>query len=406
MGVFTMPSLGSDMEAGTLVEWMVGPGDSVKRGDVVAVVETQKGAIEIEVFEAGTVHDLTANLGEELPVGAPLAFILGEGEEAPAAPAKAAQAPAAPPEKADVQPSEPPRAPGSETAPPPAAAAITLTPPGGVMASPAARRRAHELGIDLDAIKGTGLGGAIQLSDVETASAPAEKAKPKAAEVPSPMAEMRKAIAAAMTRAKREIPHLYVGQTIAIDASTKWLSAHNENRPPTERLLLGALFVRAAVIAASKVKVVNGHYENDAFQPSDVVHAGVAVALRGGGLVAPAILDAQDKTLSETMASMRDLVSRARAGRLKASEMTMGTLTVSALGESGAETMTGVIFPPQVAVLCLGAPQTRPWIVDGALAPCQTIHAALSLDHRIGDGRQASAFLTAFDAALQTPEAL
>lgn len=410
MGVFSMPSLGADMEAGTLVEWLVKPGDAVKRGDVVAVVETQKGAIEIETFEAGTVHQLEAELGQRLPVGAPMAVIVAEGGAAPPdalAPVHADPAPepaAAPAPKVE---------PDIAARPPRAAAPQSIAQPsGGVAASPAARRRASELGVDLAIVTGTGLGGAVQLADVEGAAAGSSTqtiARPTPATEaaqPSPMAEMRKAIAAAMARSKREIPHFYVSQTIDLTPAIGWLEAANAGREPVNRILMGALFVRASVRAAAKVPTVNGHYGNDAFSPSTPVHAGVAVALRGGGLVAPAIIDAENLTLDETMAAMRDLVTRARAGRLRGSEMTMGTITISALGDTGAEAMSGVIFPPQVALVGIGAPQRRPWVVDASVEPRDTVTITLSVDHRVCDGRQAARFLAEFEASMQSPEAL
>jgi pyruvate dehydrogenase E2 component (dihydrolipoamide acetyltransferase) len=412
MGVFSMPSLGADMEDGTLVEWMIKPGDTVKRGDVAAVVETQKGAIEIEVFEEGTVHQLTAELGQKLPVGAPLALILGQGEAAPDTPPASPEPRPAPP-SAPSSPAPTVEPTVAEAPPRPAAAPTPVArPPQDVAASPAARRRAAELGVDLATVAGTGLGGAIQLADVEgavgvapaktgTAAVPAHEAVK-----PSPMAEMRKAIAAAMSRSKREIPHFYVSQTIDLTPAAQWLEAANADRRPSERLLMGALFVRASALAAARIKAVNGHYTNDAHVSSDTVHAGVAVALRGGGLVAPPVFDAQDKTVDETMAAMRDLVTRARAGRLRGSELTMGTITISALGDTGAEAMSGVIFPPQVALVGIGAPQKRPWVTGDRVVPRKTVTVTLSVDHRVCDGRQAARFLAAFDDLMQSPEAL
>lgn len=408
--MFEMPSLGADMEAGTLVEWMVKPGDTVKRGDVVAVVETQKGAIEIETFQAGTVHHLEADLGQKLPVGGPLAVILGDGEEAPTEPAAAPKEVHAEPEQPAASQPPPPPEPiaAPATAPPEPAQAVPSS--AALMATPVARRRAAELSVDLGQITGTGLGGAIQLADVEAAHSGSAESKP-AEVIPerkpaSPMAEMRKAIAAAMSRSKREIPHLYVSQTLDLEPATQWLAKANQGRDPASRLLMGALFVRATALAAAKVSVVNGQYVGDPFEPTKSVHAGVAVALRGGGLVAPALMDAQDLRLDETMSGMRDLVTRARAGRLRGSEMTMGTITISALGETGAEAMTGVIFPPQVALLCIGAPQRRPWVVGDQVEPRQTVTVTLSLDHRVGDGRQAARFLEAFESFMQAPENL
>jgi pyruvate dehydrogenase E2 component (dihydrolipoamide acetyltransferase) len=409
MGIFTMPSLGADMEAGKLVEWMVKPGDTVKRGDVVAVVETQKGAIEIEIFEEGKVSELTAELGTELPVGAPLAVVLKPGEAPPAPEAAPAPEPTAAPKPAPVPEPEPAMVATVPAPAPPAAPAPVAAPGAGPMASPAARVRAHELGIDLATLKGSGPGGVIVLGDVEATGTPTPKpeAAPKPKPTGSPMEEMRKAIAAAMTRAKRTIPHFYLSETIDVDPAIRFLEERNADRPPTERVLLGAVFVRAATIAASKVPVMNGHFTEEAgYQPSDTVNPGVAVALRGGGLVAPALMDAVDMSLDDTMAGMRDLVSRARAGRLRSSEMTMGTITVSSLGDTGAEAMTGVIFPPQVALIGLGAPHLRPWVVEGEVVPRHVVTLTVSADHRVSDGRQVARFIAAFEAAVQSPEEL
>lgn len=390
MGVFTLPSLGSDMEKGTLVEWLVGPGDTVHRGDVVAVLETQKGAIEIECFQEGTVQELLAETGKELPVGAPLATIVAPGETAPEV--EIQQPPVGQP--------APSAAPDIETAP---ETALLFT-SGDVPASPAARRRARELNINLAAIKGSFSGGQIVLADVEAAAA--EKPQLDQGEPQTAMANMRQAIGAAMTQSKRTIPHFYVSHTIDIQPSVDWLAAHNAGVPPAERILMGALFVCAAVRAAERVRVMNGRYEDGAFSPSERVNAGIAVALRGGGLVAPALIDADKMSLAETMGGLRDLVSRARAGRLRNSEMTEGTITISSLGETGAEEMTGVIFAPQVALVCLGAPQTRPWVVGDKVIPRTVVTVSVSADHRVSDGRQAAQFLQEFNAAISDPETL
>lgn len=408
MGVFKMPSLGADMEVGTLVDWLVQPGDKVNRGDVVAVVETQKGAIDIETFEEGTVHSLVAEIGQELPVGAPLAVILAEGETAPTHAEQPQPEPPMMPEPA--APPEPDMAAGA-----PAAAPRMVTPPPGQPAtqagdravSPAARVRAKELGIELSAIHGSGPNGAVVLADIEPpAPAPATQSSAPPRRIESPREEMRKAIAAAMARSKQTIPHFYLSHTIDIQATTDWLADHNKGASPADRMIMSALFVRASALAAEKVPVLNGRYLEDGFHPADTVNPGVAIALRGGGLVAPALMNATSMTLQETMDGIRDLVSRARAGRLKSSELTQGTLTVSALGESGPESMTGVIFPPQVALIGLGAPQIRPWIHEGAVVPRTTITVVVSADHRVADGRQAAKFIASFESLIQNPESL
>ena len=389
MAVFAMPSLGADMEAGTLVEWLVKPGDRVSRGDVVAVVETQKGAIEIEIFEDGVVDRLDAQVGDRLPVGAPLAVIHGAQEAA--APAEAAPVPPAP------EPA-PPRKPVVAEAPPLAPSAPAAAP----AASPAARALAAERGIELAGLVGSGPGGAILLADVE-AAAPKPTERP-AAKPGLDLAGMRAAIAAAMARSKREIPHYYLAQTVDLQPAADWLSATNAALPPEARLLMGALFVKAAARAARAVPEMSGRYEGGIFRASERVHAGVAVSLRGGGLIAPAIRDADGLELDDLMAAMRDLVARVRSGRLRSSEMTDGTITVSSLGEGGADALTGVIYPPQVALVGFGAPVRRPWVVDSDIVPRTVVTVTLAADHRASDGRRGAKFLVEIDKLLQSPE--
>lgn len=395
MGTFSLPSLGSDMEAGTLVEWLVVPGDTVRRGDVVAVLETQKGAIEIECYEEGTVEALLVETGEKLPVGTPLARIRSREETTMESDTQ----------RTPVSKKEP-------AAPVPATDEVlkTVTRPPKVVqrdvvpASPAARKRAAELDVNLKQIAGSFPGGRIVLADVEGAISGAARRAP---EEPLSAAEnMRQAIGAAMTQAKRSIPHFYLSQQIDVQRAMDWLAKHNEGVPPADRILIGALFVRATVRAAKTVDVMNGHYTDGRFRPADKVNVGVAVALRSGGLVAPALISADEMTLHEIMDGMRDLVSRARAGRLRNSEMTEGTITVSSLGDAGAEEMIGVIFPPQVALVCLGAPQVRPWVISGEVVPRTIVKLSVSADHRVSDGRQAAKFIAEFSSAISEPETL
>jgi pyruvate dehydrogenase E2 component (dihydrolipoamide acetyltransferase) len=414
---FLMPSLGADMEAGTLVEWRVGPGDRVSKGDVVAVVETQKGAIEIEIFEDGTVGEILVPVGQEVPVGTPLARVDGKGEAAAPPPAEAAPPaaaapeppppppPAAPPPPEPVAaPPEAPPPPAPAEAPPPAAAA---PPPAERRAvSPAARRRAAELGVDLGALEGSGPEGAITLADVE-ARAPAPAAaveRPRRAGFDP--AEMRKAIAAAMSRSKREIPHYYLTQTIELTRALAWLEAVNRDRPPPERLLPAALLLKASALALKKAPELNGFWGEGGFRPGPGIHVGWAIALRGGGLVAPAIRDADGMPLPELMAALRDLVQRARAGGLRSSELTDPTITVTSLGERGAESVIGVIYPPQVAILGFGRIVERPWAIAGALAVRPVVSASLAADHRASDGHRGGLLLAEIDRLLQEPDAL
>ncbi len=398
MGLFKMPSLGADMEAGKLTEWMVKPGDRVKRGDIVAVVETQKGAIEIEVFQDGTVQSLLIEPGATVPVGTPMAEIAGAGE--------AATPTAAPP----------PAAPEPTTAPSPPVAPAPVVPAGAERrVSPAARALAAEKGLDLTGIAGTGPEGAIVHADIEAALKGAAPTTPKqsAPKQPAPkpaagfdFGAMRTAIAAAMARSKREIPHYYLEHSIDMTAALAWLGRTNESRPPADRLLAGAMLIKAVAIALKRFPEFNGFYEDGQFRPGESVHLGVAIAIRGGGLVAPAIHDTDTLSLDDVMAALRDLTARVRAGRFRGSELSDPTITVSSLGERGVEALYAVIYPPQVAIIGMGSIVERPWVVDGKVAPRAVVTATLSADHRVSDGHRGALLLRKIDDLLQEPEAL
>jgi pyruvate dehydrogenase E2 component (dihydrolipoamide acetyltransferase) len=347
---FKMPALGADMEEGKLLEWKVKAGDAVKRGDVVAVVDTTKAAVDVEIWHDGTVHELLTQPGETVPVGTVMAHLLAPGEVA--VPETAARKPA----------------------------------------SPAARKRARELEGDLEKIAGTGPHGAITVEDVERAAKAA--AAPAAAAPVDRAGEMRKAIAAAMSRSKREIPHYYLSETVPLTNAQGWLEAENARRPLTERLLMAALFLKATAAACKQYPEMNGHYRDNSFHPSGAVHVGVAISLRQGGLVAPAIHDAETLSLGDVMKKLTDLVKRARAGSLRSSEMSDPTITVTNLGEGGVETVFGVIYPPQVALVGFGA------VKEGRVV------ASVSADHRVSDGHRGALFLAALSRLLQEPEKL
>jgi pyruvate dehydrogenase E2 component (dihydrolipoamide acetyltransferase) len=384
---FRMPSLGADMEAGTLVEWLVKPGDTVKRGDVVAVVETQKGAIEIEIFHDGVVSELAVPVGQQVPVGTVLARLDGELAAAPSV------ALAAPAPTLVVPPPEPvaPR-------PPPA-------PSGRVKVSPAARRLADERDVDIQRLKGTGPGGAISVADVEAAK-PVPTPETRRLRTGFDPTAMRQAIAAAMSRSKREIPHYYLSETVNVSAALAHLERLNKNRSPLERVLPAALFLRAIARTMTKLPELNGFWEEGRFHPGDGVHIGWAIALRGGGLVAPAIRDADKRSLDELMAAMRDLVQRARSSGLRSSELSDPTITVTSLGDRGAESVLPIIYPPQVAMIGIGRVVTRPWVVDGAIGPRPVVTMTLAGDHRASDGHRGGLLLAEIDRLLQEAEAL
>ncbi len=381
MAEFRMPSLGADMEAGTLVEWLKAPGDIITRGDIIAVIETQKGAIEIEVFESGELTELLVKPGTTVPVGTPIA-VINSGEPETEVEHPQVVLPKIPPPQAASTPSPEPEMPPYRT----------------VKVSPAARRLASERKVDITKIAGTGPGGAIISKDVIANVS----IQPRGLD----LAEMRKAIAAAMARSKREIPHYYLSHTVDLTQASEWLVQTNADRLPAERLLMGALFLKATALAIAQRTGFNGHFTDGAFQPSGPVHTGVAISIRGGGLVSPALRDTNTLTLDNLMVKMRDLVNRARQGRLRSSEITDATVTISSLGERGVERLYGVIYPPQVALVGFGRVTRKPVVVGDAVLPRPTVVVTLAADHRVSDGQAGARLLADIDTLLQKPETL
>jgi len=375
---FRLPALGADMDEGTVVQWNVAPGDAVKRGQVVAVVETDKGAIDVEIFEDGVVRELVVQPGTKVPVGTVLARLEAAGQSAPPSPA-----------------------------PGPAAAAQGAA-GSRARISPAARVRARELGVEVASLTGTGPGGAITIEDVEKAKRPAQPSRepPAAKAGEHDMAQaggMRAAIATAMSRSKREIPHYYLSLTKDVTGAVDWLAARNASVPVTERLLFTALLIKAVALTCRDVQGFSGFYRDGRYEPGPSVHVGVAVALRGGGLVAPAIMDTADKPLSALMEEFRQLVMRARGGRLRASELAAPSIIVTSLGDADVDAVFPIIQPPQVAIVGSGAVSSRPWVVDGKVEPRQLIVLSLGADHRVTDGRLGAQFLAGIAERLAAP---
>jgi pyruvate dehydrogenase E2 component (dihydrolipoamide acetyltransferase) len=271
-----------------------------------------------------------------------------------------------------------------------------------VRISPYARRIATERGVDIRQISGTGPGGAIQSSDVL-------RAEPRPAEPSGPLSaaeRMQRAIAAAMSRANEEIPHYYVEHTIDMANALAWLRDTNASLGVNERLVPGVLVLRAVALALRKHKQLNATWQGGQVVPSAGIHVGLAVSLRGGGLVAPALRNTDQGSLADLMARMTDLVSRARVGALRSSEMTSPTITLTALGERGVENVIPIIFPPQVAIVGCGATLDRPWVVDGQVAIRPVMRVTLGGDHRVSNGHEGARFLTTLERLLQEPEKL
>jgi len=281
----------------------------------------------------------------------------------------------------------------------------TAPPPPRLRVSPLARRLARDRGVDLATVHGTGRGGAITAQDVRD-SAPATPAATAASDRGTRSEAMRHAIGVLMARSKREVPHYYLSTTVDLARATAHLASLNAERPLGQRLVPAALLLAAAARAARKVPQVNGFWQDGGFVAAEHVNLGMAVSLRGGGLVAPAIADADRLGADELMAALRDLVSRARAGHLRQSEMTCGTITVTNLGDRGVESVFGVIYPPQVALVGFGRVVERPWAVDGMLGVRPVVTVTLSADHRATDGHVGGLYLTAIEDLLRRPEDL
>lgn len=396
MAEFLMPILGADMLSATLVEWKKKPGDPVEKGEILAEVETDKGVIEVENFTDGVLEKILVETGTEVPVGTPLAIIREAG--APAAPISTEIPRPVPPRPKTISPVIPPT--------------IRLSETGRIRISPLARKRAESLGVDLTKVKGTGPGGAITREDVEQAAAgkPAVEKAPVDRTFGLPpldrTARMRQAIAAAMARSKREIPHYYLQTTVDLHRAMTWLTEENQKRSVPDRLLYGVLLIKAVALALREVPELNAVWKEGKVVQSEAIHIGVAISLRQGGLVAPALHNADRLDLDTLMRQFRDLVQRARSGSLRSSEFSDPTITVTSLGEQGVEGIYPIIYPPQVAIVGFGKIVERPWVVEGKVIPRPVITASLAGDHRVTDGHRGGLFLAAVDRLLQEPRRL
>ena len=406
-----MPSLGADMTEGTVLEWLVAPGDVVHRGDIVAVVDTTKSAVEVECFDDGVVTSLDVDPGTKVPVGTVLAHLAPPGGATTTVPAADASAHT----DADA-PASPDAATPPAATPPPAPSRLPHRGgPGRI--SPLARRLADELGVDLATVHGTGLHGVIRAEDVRAAAGPgpaaaAPSTTPATGAASPPVAghdsparalDMRRSIAALMTRSNAEIPHYHLTLTVDLNRTLAWVRERNLELSLAERLVPAACLLRATALAALEVPELNGHWVQDAFRPAERVDLGLILSLRSGGLLVPAIAAAEELDAVAMMARVRDLTRRARGGRLRGSDLDPPSLTVSNLGDQGVESVAGVIYPPQVALVGFGAVSERPWAVDGMLGVRPLVTVTLAADHRATDGAIGSRFLRALDRALQDP---
>ncbi len=421
-----MPALSPTMTEGTLARWLKKEGDSVKSGDVIAEIETDKATMEVEAVDEGVLgRILVADGTAGVKVNEPIAVLVAEGESVPPAGA----APAAPPAAAPPPPA------------PQAAAPVTAAPQGAparnghdagerVFASPLARRMAQQAGIDLATLKGSGPNGRIVKADIEavrsgagaaptaTATAPAPTPAPKpAAPAPAiaaphrlvPHSSMRKVIARRLAEAKQTVPHFYASIDVELDALLKLRAELNakspKDGPGAFKLSVNDLVIKAAAVTLRRVPKVNASFTDEATVLYDDVDISVAVSIPDG-LITPIVRKADQKGLAAISNEMKDLAARAKAGKLKPEEFQGGGFSISNMGMYGVSTFAAIINPPQAAILAVAAGQQRPVVKDGRLAVATVMTCTLSVDHRIVDGALGAEWLAEFKRVVEDPLSL
>jgi pyruvate dehydrogenase E2 component (dihydrolipoamide acetyltransferase) len=421
----TMPQMGADMVEGTLVRWLKQVGDEVKRGDIIAEIETDKATVELEAFESGTILRLVASEGEVVPVGDVLA-ILGNPTEAPP---EVARKPVPPPAKREIEPAV--KATARATEPAGATASVTDAPDDGrVRISPVARKIAREAGVDLRQISGSGPDGRILRRDVEAAIAAAgasvlgepvpagpPAARPAPARAPAAAArpagpvetvelgKMRKAIAHRMSLSKQTQPHYYLTLDVDMTEALAFRAQLNSGLSDDQKVTINDLIVKACAIALERHPKFNAAYSDEGLRMRERINVCIAIAL-DEGLIAPAVLDCQAKSLGRIAQETKDLVERARGGRLTAAEYGEGTFTITNLGAYGVEMLIGIINPPQAAILGVGSVMPKAVVRDGEVVVRQVMKVALSADHRVTDGAEGARFIKEIQGILEQPATL
>jgi pyruvate dehydrogenase E2 component (dihydrolipoamide acetyltransferase) len=424
-----MPALSPTMTEGTLARWLKKEGETVRAGDVIAEIETDKATMEVEAVDEGVLgRILVADGTEGVKVNEPIAVLVDKGEAVPEAAAPAAKAgaakngaPKAEASKAEAPKAEAPKQDAPKAAPAPAAAAG-----GRVVASPLAKRMAKQAGLDLSGMAGSGPGGRIVRVDVEAAlaggraapvaaAAPAEAPKPAAPVTMTaphtlvPHSTMRRVIARRLVEAKSTIPHFYVTMDIEIDALLKLRSQLNAKSPKDGagafKLSVNDLVIKAAAVTLRRVPRVNASWTEDAIALYDDVDISVAVSIPEG-LITPIVRRADQKGLAAISNEMKDLGARAKSGKLKPEEFQGGGFSISNMGMYGVRDFSAIINPPQAAILAVSAGQPRPVVKDGALAIATVMTCTLSVDHRVVDGALGAEWMAEFKRIMEDPMSL
>jgi pyruvate dehydrogenase E2 component (dihydrolipoamide acetyltransferase) len=406
-----MPSLGFDMVEGVVARWLKKEGEPVKKGEAIVEIETEKATVEVEAAASGVLQKIIVPAGETVAVGTVIGMIAAPDEKLVGKPGEKPErrepspppsvSPADRPEKAPERPKKPEEE--QEGRP-----EGTGPPPRRIKASPIARKKAEEAGIDLARIKGSGPGGRVMERDVQAAMG----AKPPAAEpktgagVPAgeivPMSRMRKAIARRMTESKAKAPHFYVTVDVNMDEAMNLREQLNRLAPESEKISVNDLIVAAAARTLARFPEMNATYREETVERHSRVDIGIAVALPDG-LIPPVLRDADKKSLREIAAGSRDMADRARAGKLRSGDLGSGTFTISNLGMFDVEEFIAIINPPEAAILAVGAVTSRPIAVDGEVRIARMMKATLSVDHRVADGAQAGRFMQELKKRLENP---
>jgi pyruvate dehydrogenase E2 component (dihydrolipoamide acetyltransferase) len=419
----TMPKLGFDMAEGTLVRWVKKEGEEIRKGDVLAEIETDKATVEVESSASGTVRKLLVDEGTAVPVGDPIAMV-GSPDE------KIESMPTPEPESKTEKTAPAPAESGPATAKPEPVTAepAVTTPTGRVKASPLARRMAEEKGLALANLQGSGPGGRIVKRDVESAisaqptavssatTAPAQAA-PQAgaalAPLPSINAEprqdqrvnltkLRQAIGRRMTESKQQFPHFYVAHEYKMGQLMALRKQVNQYLPDGEKLSVNDFIVKAAGLALRQYPNLNARLDGEAVLRFGAVNVGVAVTVPGG-LLTVVVRDADQKPLRQISLEIKSMAARARDGKVKPDDVEGSTFSTSNLGMYDVENFIAIISPPEAAILALGSAREVPVVQDGEVVPGWRMKATISVDHRVSDGAEAAQFMQALATYLEEP---
>ncbi|MDB5717116.1 MAG: branched-chain alpha-keto acid dehydrogenase subunit [Sphingomonas bacterium] len=417
-----MPALSPTMEEGTLAKWLVKEGDVVVAGDLLAEIETDKATMEFEAVDEGTIAKIMIPEGTDgVKVGAVIALIAGEGEDASAVSAPAAASPAP---KAEAASPKPEVASAKADAPKPAAAAAPAQGGDRVKASPLARRLAAQQGIDLGGVSGSGPNGRVVKADLAGAkAAPAAAPQAETAKASAPVAtpasttsdipheavklsNMRKTIARRLTESKQQVPHIYLTVDIQLDALLKLRGELNKGLEGRGvKLSVNDMLVKALAVALVEVPACNVQYAGDQLLKFSRADISVAVSIPGG-LITPVVVDAGAKSLSRIATEIKDLAGRAREGKLKPEEYAGGTASLSNMGMYGIKQFEAVINPPQAMIMAIGAGEKRAYVVGDQLAMATVMSATGSFDHRAIDGADGAQLMQAFKRLCENPLAM